>query len=136
MAANRFAVLTEESFADSVDSPSKAKPADKFDTTTLSAALKGARQAFLALSCIQFGKPPSDLQAVLCSIKQESEAVTKAAAGKKQKITHRQPLVWVDLEMTGMCAACCIVVSDQTEEPTAITMLLVVMQALTCRRTQ
>ena len=51
MAANRFAVLTEEDSIDSIDSPQRASPADKFDTTTLSAALKGARQAASTLDC-------------------------------------------------------------------------------------
>lgn len=41
---------------------------------------------------------------LLYSIKQDAEADTKKAAvsGAKQRSTHRQPLVWVDLEMTGM----------------------------------
>lgn len=80
MAANRFTVLEEDSSLDSIDSPQEAHPADKFDITTLSAALTGA------------------------SIKQEAKADTQkaAASGAKQKSTHRQPLVWVDLEMTGL----------------------------------
>ena len=53
MASNRFALLTEENSAESVDSPSNASPADKFDTTTLSAALTGARQAPLPMTATQ-----------------------------------------------------------------------------------
>lgn len=45
MAANFFTVLTEEQSLDSIDSPQEANPADKFEITTLSAALQGARQA-------------------------------------------------------------------------------------------
>ena len=50
MASNRFALLTEEDSAGSVDSLNNATPADKFDTTTLSAALTGARQAPLPVT--------------------------------------------------------------------------------------
>lgn len=45
MASNRFTLLTEEDSAESVDNDKNAGVADKFDTTTLSAALTGARQA-------------------------------------------------------------------------------------------
>ncbi len=43
MAANRFAVLSEQDSVDSVGSSSRTDPVDKLDITTLSAALKGAR---------------------------------------------------------------------------------------------
>ena len=109
MATNRFAALVEEDLIDEVDSANQAKPADKFDTTTLSAALNGARRVSLpggqcANSVIVLSSAfAKSLLLLLCSVKQEPEAEAKgAASGKKQKITHRQPLVWVDLEMTGM----------------------------------
>ena len=114
MATNRFAALVEEDSIDGVDSPNQAKPADKFDTTTLCAALNGARQVSLpaghcATSVIVLGSAfAMSLLLLLCSVKQEPEAETQGAAPvKKQKITHRQPLVWVDLEMTGMHTASC-----------------------------
>ena len=43
MAGNRFAVLSDQDGSGSVGSPGQPGPADKLDTTTLSAALKGAR---------------------------------------------------------------------------------------------
>lgn len=43
MAGNRFAVLSDQDGSVSVGSPGQPDPADKFDTSTLSAALKGAR---------------------------------------------------------------------------------------------
>ncbi len=43
MAGNRFDVLSDQDGYGSVGSPGKPGPADKFNTTTLSAALKGAR---------------------------------------------------------------------------------------------
>lgn len=43
MAGNRFAVLSDQDASGSVGSPGQPGPADKLDTTTLSAALKGAR---------------------------------------------------------------------------------------------
>ncbi|KAL0049368.1 hypothetical protein WJX82_000549 [Trebouxia sp. C0006] len=85
MAGNRFAVLSDQDGSGSVGSPGQPGPADKFDSSTLSAALKGA------------------------SVGQEAEtpaADAAAAAGQKrpQRLpsTHKQPLVWVDLEMTGL----------------------------------
>ena len=52
MASNRFALL-EEASAESVDSPNNASPADKLDTSTLSAALKDARQVPLTMNATQ-----------------------------------------------------------------------------------
>ncbi len=43
MAGNPFAVLSDQDGSGSVGSPGQPGPADKFDTSTLSAALKGAR---------------------------------------------------------------------------------------------
>lgn len=43
MAANHFAALSEQDSFDSISSPDKLTTADKFDTATLSVALKGAR---------------------------------------------------------------------------------------------
>lgn len=43
MAANRFAVLSDEVNQVKTTDEDETKPADKFDTTTLTAALKGAR---------------------------------------------------------------------------------------------
>lgn len=82
MAGNCFAVLTDQSGSESVDGPGKPNYAEKHNTTTLSAALKGV------------------------SIKQEAEkpAQDAAVATRPQRLpsTHKQPLVWVDLEMTGL----------------------------------
>ena len=50
MASNRFTLLTEDDSAESIDNDKNAGVADKFDTTTLSAALTGARQAPLPMT--------------------------------------------------------------------------------------
>lgn len=68
MAANRFTVLEEDSSLDSIDSPQEAHPADKFDITTLSAALTGARQAACIHDCCTGGVrlvAPKDIAVVL-----------------------------------------------------------------------
>ena len=52
MAANRFSLLAEgESSLDSIDGPQEVDPADKVGIITLSAALKGARQAASICDC-------------------------------------------------------------------------------------
>ena len=53
MASNRFALLTEEDSAESVDIPNNASLADTFDPSTLSAALKYARQVPLPIIATQ-----------------------------------------------------------------------------------
>ncbi|KAL0034292.1 hypothetical protein WJX77_007526 [Trebouxia sp. C0004] len=105
MAENRFAVLSDQH--GSIGSIGQPGPADKFDTTTLSAALKGA------------------------SVGQEADipaAEAAAAAGQKrpQRLpsTHKQPLVWVDLEMTGLnlqndkvIEIACLITDGQLRDP-------------------
>lgn len=106
MASNRFAVLAEPAV---VTFGVEQQPGGTFDTTSLSAALTGNRSS--GPSCVMehvhnVGKGidlSSEVFLVGCSHSEVLTAARPNNVDQKQRpaSTHKQPLVWVDLEMTG-----------------------------------